>query len=100
MELNKYFNCCSGAHWAPFFCRGAHIMPSLTLWYNGPFYDIINSGKRGDIMLKSLKLMNLVNTKNDMPQEEQWLKLLFCTTQKNDTNRNSTDITNITNTYT
>jgi len=46
-------------------------------------------------MLKSLNLINKVQTKKDIPEKDTWLKYLFCTMEKNVNLRNVEDINNI-----
>ncbi|MBR3280812.1 MAG: class I SAM-dependent methyltransferase [Clostridia bacterium] len=46
-------------------------------------------------MLRSLSLINKVQSKKDIPEKETWLKYLFCTAEKNVNLRNVEDINNI-----
>ena len=46
-------------------------------------------------MLRSLNLINKVQSKKDIPEKETWLKYLFCTSEKNVNLRNVEDINNI-----
>lgn len=48
-------------------------------------------------MIKSLKLINSINDKKDIPEKEMWLKFLFCTFQKNVNLRHVSDVNNISN---
>jgi hypothetical protein len=46
-------------------------------------------------MIKSLKLINSIKTRNDIPESEIWLRFLYCTAQNNVNLRNIPDVNRI-----